>query len=74
MSLIKEDAVHPAISLGIALWFGLCVGLTIWLLHPAPDGSDLCSVALTFILFYIGATIAKHTVLLALAIIERLAK
>lgn len=66
-----KDAVHPATSLGIALWFGLCVGLTIWLLHPSPDSRDARSVALTFLLFYVGAIIAKHTALAILTIVEK---
>jgi len=67
-----RDAVHPAISLAISLWFGLCVGLTIWLLHPSPDSQDLRSVALTFLLFYVGAVIAKHAVLMIFTIVEKL--
>jgi hypothetical protein len=66
-----KDAIHPVLGIVIALWFGLCVGLTIWLLHPSPYDGDVCSVILTFVLFYVGAVIAKHTVLAVITIVER---
>jgi len=67
-----KDAVHPVIGIGIALWFGLCVGLTIWLFHPSPEGSDVISFAYTLFLFYLGAVIAKHTALATITIVEKL--
>jgi hypothetical protein len=67
-----KDAVHTTISLGIALWFGLCIGLTIWLLHPSPDEQDPISVAYALVLFFVGALIAKYTVLAGITIIEKI--